>query len=453
MKNIAVVLAGGIGERMKLNIPKQLLKISGKPILEHTVYALQESEYIDEIIVMMKAEYIEQTKEDLKSFSKIVAIEAGGETRNDTSRIALSHIKEDEANVLFHDAVRPFINNAIIKRCLDALETYNAVDTAIPSADTIIKITDDNTIENIPDRSTLRRGQTPQGFKLTTIKEAYRLAQEDNTFVGTDDCGVVLKYLPNEPIAVVDGDESNIKVTHPLDASIADKLFQTNSQLINHLDEEKRADLLKNKVLVVFGSSYGIGAEIVDMASKYNARVHGFSRSGTGTDITNEEHIREALEKVYKEEGAIDYIVNTAGQLTISPIEKLSSSEIEDSIRINYIAPTIIACYAKQYLEKTKGQYLLFTSSSYTRGRSEYSLYSSSKAAIVNFTQAISEEWYKDGIRVNCINPERTATPMRRKAFGDEDPSKLLSATAVAEASIDALLSDMTGQVFEVRIR
>jgi len=94
---------------------------------------------------------------------------------------------------------------------------------------------------------------------------------------------------------------------------------------------------------------------------------------------------------------------------------------------------------------------LLYTSSSYTRGRGGYSLYSSAKAAIVNLTQALADEWAADGVRVNCINPERTATPMRTMAFGEEPASTLLSSEAVAETSLDVLISSWTGHIVDVR--
>jgi 2-C-methyl-D-erythritol 4-phosphate cytidylyltransferase len=94
---------------------------------------------------------------------------------------------------------------------------------------------------------------------------------------------------------------------------------------------------------------------------------------------------------------------------------------------------------------------LLYTSSSYTRGRANYALYSSCKAAVVNLMQALADEWSDLGVRVNCINPERTATPMRTRAFGDEPPETLLSSTVVARSSLDVLISDLTGHVFDVR--
>jgi 2-C-methyl-D-erythritol 4-phosphate cytidylyltransferase len=103
------------------------------------------------------------------------------------------------------------------------------------------------------------------------------------------------------------------------------------------------------------------------------------------------------------------------------------------------------------HLAATGGSLLLYTSSSYTRGRSGYSLYSSAKAATVNLTQALADEWARDGVRVNCINPERTATPMRTKAFGKEPADSLLDSETVARTSLDVIVSDFTGHVIDVR--
>ncbi len=449
MKNVAIILAGGIGVRMKLGMPKQFLKIAGRPIIEHTVKTFQENNDIDDIIIMITPGYVDDIKYIKKMYPKVSRILEGGETRNDTTQIAISSI-EGECNVLIHDAVRPFVSDAIISRCISKLGTYSAVDVAIQSSDTIIKVNDD-IIEAIPDRAFLRRGQTPQAFRLSTIKKAYDRARMDGDFHATDDCGVVVKYLPDVPVAVVNGDETNMKVTNPLDASVADKLFQMGAAELSALTDTVRKKHFTDKVVVVFGGGYGIGAEIIQIAKQYGAKPYGFSRTTTNTDISNVEDIRKALESVYEQEGVIDYVVNTAGVLTMSAMDDLDIDSIGSSIQTNYVAPVMIAKLSKPYLKESSGQLLLFTSSSYTRGRANYSLYSSSKAAIVNLTQALAEEWHDEKIRINCINPERTATPMRHNAFGNEDPTTLLSASTVAQASVDALLNKHTGQIFDVR--
>ena len=146
LRNVAVVLAGGTGTRVGLNIPKQLIKIAGKPIIEHTIATMQASPLIDEIIVMMAPGYLDEVRAIVKKggYDKVSQIleGAGGPdaTRNDTTALALAALGEEDCNVLLHDAVRPLVSQTIINANVEALETYEAVDTAIPSADTVIQV-------------------------------------------------------------------------------------------------------------------------------------------------------------------------------------------------------------------------------------------------------------------------------------------------------------------------
>jgi 2-C-methyl-D-erythritol 4-phosphate cytidylyltransferase len=103
---------------------------------------------------------------------------------------------------------------------------------AVPSSDTIV-VADGDFVRDIPDRAPLRRVQTPQCFLLSVIREAYERALADPGFASrpaTDDCGVVLRYLPDVPIRIVAGSEHNIKVTHPVDVHIAEKLFELTAE-------------------------------------------------------------------------------------------------------------------------------------------------------------------------------------------------------------------------------
>ena len=137
-------------------------------------------------------------------------------------------------------------------------------------------------------------------------------------------------------------------------------------------------------------------------------------------------------------------------------IGKLIDRKIQDiiqDININYIGNINVAHASIPYLKKSRGGLLLFTSSSYTRGRALYSTYSSAKAAIVNLVQALAEELYEDGVKVNVINPERTATPMRFNAFGAEPAETLCQPERVADFSIKTLITNITGQVIDVKRR
>ncbi|MEU5162923.1 bifunctional cytidylyltransferase/SDR family oxidoreductase [Streptomyces sp. NPDC020875] len=462
-RTTAVVLAGGTGQRVGLSIPKQLLKIAGKAVIEHTLTAFEQADAVDDVIVLMAPGFVPDVERIVAKagLTKVRRVIEGGASRNETTERAIAALGADAApgedvNVLFHDAVRPLLSQRVIRDCVDALARYRAVDVAIPSADTIVVTRthgeDGEFITDVPDRSRLRRGQTPQAFKLSTIRRAYELAAGDPNFQATDDCSVVLRYLPDVPIHVVAGDEYNMKVTQPVDVFIADKLFQLASTAAPaQAGEDAYRELLAGRTLIVFGGSYGIGADVAALARGYGARVYALGRSTTGTHVENPEHVDDALSRAYTETGRIDYVINTAGLLRIGRLAETDNSTILEALHVNYLAPVQIARAAYKYLAETQGQLLLYTSSSYTRGRAEYSLYSSTKAAMVNLTQALADEWAADGIRVNCVNPERTATPMRTRAFGTEPAGSLLSSEAVARTSLDVLLSELTGHVVDVR--
>lgn len=446
MKNYAIILASGMGSRYGSDIPKQFIKIAGKTILEHTVDIFEKAEAIDEIFIVITPEYRHVAENILlkNSFRKVTKLLNGGETRKDSSFIGISAVLEKEANVIIHDCARPFLTQKIISDCAEALKTYEAIDVAIPSADTIIEVDEDNIIKNIPNRAVLRRGQTPQCFRLSTIKKAHELSKNDKNF--TDDCGLVVKYSLTD-VYVIEGHIENIKVTYPSDIFMADRLFQIRSSMYPINQNLKD---IKGKVIVIFGGTSGIGLCTADLAKEYGAKVFVTS-SSAGCDITNYASVEAFLKEVYSETKRIDYVVNSAGILRMGKLVERNIEDIQKDINVNYIGSINVAKAAIPYLKESKGSIQLYASSSYTRGRALYSTYSSTKAGIVNLSQALAEELACDDIRVNVINPERTATPMRTKAFGAEPEDSLLKPELVAEASLKTFISDLTGQVIDVR--
>ncbi len=455
MRTVAVVLAGGTGTRVGLSTPKQLLKVAGKPIIEHTIAALNASPHVDEIIVMMAPGYLGAVRDLLRGgeYPKVTRVLEGGETRNSTTWRAIKALGHEECNVLFHDAVRPLLSQRIIEDCVTALADNAAVDTAIGSADTIIQVDETgHAIDDILPRALLRRGQTPQGFHLSVIRRAYELATQDADFQATDDCTVVLRYLPSVPIIVVRGEDRNMKITEPIDVYLADRLFQVQSHdaPARRSGERLRKDLT-GKTVVVFGGSYGIGSDVVEIARAHGASVLSFSRSSTGTFVERRPDVIAARDRALAETGQVDYVINAAGVLPRGQLVGLGDDVVQSSTEINYLAPVYIAQAFHACLSRTRGSLLFFTSSSHTRGRSGFSLYSSAKAAVVNLTQALADEWANDGIRVNCINPERTATPMRATAFGAEPEGSLMASRTVAQIALDVATSAWTGIVVDAR--
>jgi 2-C-methyl-D-erythritol 4-phosphate cytidylyltransferase len=457
--NVAIILAGGKGTRFGLDVPKQFAKLAGKTVVEHTLDVFQQHDLIDEICIVTHKDWSWRMEEIVESgnYSKVEKIIIGGSERKDSSLSAIEAYKEEarerEINFLFHDAVRPFVDNRIIDQCIEALNNYGAIDVAIPATDTIIQVLD-HKISFIPTRKEMMQGQTPQCFKYEIIAKAYENALKDTDLVVSDDCGVVKKYLPKQEIFVVRGSLANIKITHPQDIFLADKIIQMKThKILSRYSDDYYHDSLKDKVIVIFGGSKGIGASMKEISERYGAKVYSFSRGETNTDVSSISDIKRDLAYVYQKENRIDYVVNTAGILIKKPLINTTFNDIMEIVNINYIGAVNILKEAIPYLETNGGQILNFTSSSYTRGRSHYSLYSSTKAAIVNLTQALGEELAAKNIKVNCINPERTLTPMRTSNFGKEDPNTLLSAEQVAYVSINTLLSNMTGQIVDVKLQ
>lgn len=450
IRNIAIVLAGGVGSRLGLSTPKQFFKVAGKMVIEHTLDTFEHNTHIDEIVIVSNPVYVSDVENIVlrNGWKKVKKILKGGKERYDSSLSAI-HAYEggEEVNLIFHDAVRPLVSQRIIDDVCEALKQYEAIDVTVPAVDTIIEAEGDH-IASIPDRSRLQRGQTPQAFRLSVIAEAYKRALNDPNFKVTDDCGVVVKYMPEVPVHLVAGEESNMKLTYKEDTFLLDKLFQLRGSVApESLDKSQ----LKDKVAIVFGGSYGIGKDVADELRQAGTHVHSFSRSLTGTDVGNRKDIARALKEVYDKEGHIDYVINTAGVLNKEPLCAMDYSIIQAAVQTNYMGTVNVAIEAYNYLKQTQGQLIFFTSSSYTRGRAFYSIYSSTKAAIVNFVQAVSQEWESVSIRVNCINPERTKTPMRVKNFGVEPDDTLLRSEVVADATVHCLLADYTGQVIDVK--
>jgi 2-C-methyl-D-erythritol 4-phosphate cytidylyltransferase len=227
-RTTAVVLAGGTGRRLGLEAPKQLASVGGRPILTRAIAAFDAAPEVDDVLVVMAPGHLPAAEAAAAPYAKVSGVIEGGASRTDSTLCALTALEAlpDDARVLFHDAARPFVDARIIAECVASLDSAEAVAVAVPSSDTVVVVADDRVVE-MPRRDSLRRFQTPQGFRLGTIRAAYDLALADPGFAevpATDDCGVVHRYLPGVPIVVVEGSERNIKITHPVDLLIAEQI-------------------------------------------------------------------------------------------------------------------------------------------------------------------------------------------------------------------------------------
>ena len=210
---VAVVLAAGSGLRFDPANPKQL---------GWSIAAFERNPRVTDILVVVNAQ-VRQAVEQLiaaAGYTKVQAVIDGGAERSDSTEAALRMLADHgvpaDAKVLIHDSVRPFVSQAQIDGCIDALDEFKAATVACPSTDTILltqDLGDRETVVQVPERRHSFRAQTPQAFRFETIRTAYGLAADDPDFRPTDDTRVVVDYLPNEPVAIVGGSPLNMKVT------------------------------------------------------------------------------------------------------------------------------------------------------------------------------------------------------------------------------------------------
>lgn len=433
----AILLMGGEGHRFGSTIPKQFLNLSGKKIYLHTLETFLSFNIFSEVLLVCHKKWIKDIKLDI-SDPRIRVIE-GGYTRQDSSYLGLIACGHETTHVIIHDAVRPFVSKKIIQDNLHALHKHSAINTCIPSTDTIVHAETFDTITSIPSRSQYLRGQTPQSFSYPLLREAHEKASSQNA---SDDCQLVLDM--NEPVHIVPGSENNIKITDELDLFLAEQLMR-----LNKVSLSSSSSSLKDKTYAITGGTGGIGSALCRLLKQAGAHPLIISKSSQtyAADLTSYSEVRTLFEKIHKDYGPIDGLINCVGLLSLKPFQSLSSEEIDHFLATNLHS----LLYSCRYVKLKPGGHIVnLSSSSFTRGRKSYTLYSSSKAAIVNFTQGLSEEHPE--LHINAVIPQRTATPMRTANFPEEDPSSLLSPQEVAQEILTLLRqSGTTGSLLEVR--
>lgn len=224
-RNIAVVLAGGTGQRAGLDEPKQFYELGGRLVLEWAVEAFERHPAIDDLLIVSHADHADRVRELVRrnAWKKVRRVVLGGAERYHSSLNAIRAC-DGEARLLFHDAARPLVSAAVIDRVVAALETYDAVGTALPATDTILEV-ENGRLRGVPDRSRLWQAQTPQAFRRSVIADAYDRALQDDNFRATDDCGVLLRYRPDVPIGIVEGAPCAMKLTYRSDIPFLEKFL------------------------------------------------------------------------------------------------------------------------------------------------------------------------------------------------------------------------------------
>lgn len=229
MKNIAIVLAAGSGKRMQSDVKKQYMELLGKPVLYYCMNVFENSDLIDEIILVTSNEDISYCKEEIIAkygFTKVTAIVTGGKERYDSVMNGLEAIDKCDC-VLIHDGARPFVNEEMLIRLTDSVNECKTAVAAMPSKDTVKIVDDDNIVISTPNRNTVWNIQTPQAFDFLLIKDAYAKMKSSKQELETKgikitDDAMVCENFSSAKVRLVEGSYKNIKITTPEDMMLAE---------------------------------------------------------------------------------------------------------------------------------------------------------------------------------------------------------------------------------------
>ena len=212
------------------DMPKQFLNLGDKPIIIHTLQKMLLCKEFNYVYIGVHEDWILYMEDLIKKYilseenKKRVIIISGGKDRNETIMNIIQGIESkfgesDEDIIVTHDAVRPFLTSRIIEDNIKYAIEYGACDTVISAIDTIVISENGKIIKNIPDRKQMYQGQTPQSFKISLLKKLYNELSEEEKNILTDACKIFI--VKNQPVYLVEGEISNLKITTPSDYKIA----------------------------------------------------------------------------------------------------------------------------------------------------------------------------------------------------------------------------------------
>ena len=228
MKNAAIIVAGGLGHRMKSNLPKQFMLLGGKSVVQWSLECFNRTDSVKKIVLVLPKDWLEEGKKYIASFKpdKDFEIALGGELRQDSVRNGLKAVGEGFDYIAVHDAARPGITPELAEKGFEmAHEKGNAI-FAVPSYDTLAVVKNGIIIDNA-DRNIIYRVQTPQIFDHKTLLKALDMAKKEN-IVGTDEATLVRRL--GEQVYIIFGNEKMSKITTSEDLEVAEFLFNKRKQ-------------------------------------------------------------------------------------------------------------------------------------------------------------------------------------------------------------------------------
>ncbi len=237
MRTVAIILAGGTGQRMGAPIPKQFLEIKGKPIIVHTIDNFEKNSNVDDVLIVCNSDWIGQFKEMAGRYGlkKVRWVVPGGDTSHDSTRNGIFHLRDvlgPDDYIIIHDAARPLLPQKAIDDMMAVARDKGNASLAIPCYETVIYTDDQKSGDRELDRSKLMRVQTPQAYRYGEILPLYEQAEREgrHDFVYAD--LVAIHY--GVRVYFSKGFMNNIKVTSPEDIPLCESLMDFDeAQLYN----------------------------------------------------------------------------------------------------------------------------------------------------------------------------------------------------------------------------
>jgi 2-C-methyl-D-erythritol 4-phosphate cytidylyltransferase len=427
MKASLVLLAAGSGSRMGTNTPKQFLEIRGKEVIDYTI--ANSEKFVKEIVIVASSEYVEELQ---KRFPQHKIVQ-GGQTRFDS---VLNGVKASSEDIIIvHDAVRPFIDERIIKELVENAQRFPGVGAVVPLVDTIVKVDEDGFLKETPNRYDFMDSQTPQAFQKDFLLKALENKELHNTEL------LELVRVAGGKVKLIDGSPWYFKITHKPDIYTAE----------GFLDE------VEGRVAIVTGGTSGIGKCVVDRLRDAGIKVYAVSvdskKADINLDVRDSVRVKEVFKEIYEKEGRIDILVNNAGIAENAIIKETTDEVWEKILGTNLFGAFYCLREALQYMKK--GAVIVnVASSGIDGGRVGEGAYGSSKISLELLSKVAALENKDRGISVFTVCPTRTDTPLRKRLHPDEDSSKLPSPEEPAKIISFCCTNDLsllTGQTFWLR--
>lgn len=431
MKNIGVILAGGLSKSFHSLMPKQYLKVNGKEVVYYSIMAFRHAKKIDKIILVLDHHGYEDKY--IENKFNVECIE-GGEFRNESIYNALKYIKEhypDCENVIFHDSARPFIKASVFDDLIDILSTGKLA--AVTTSNISDSVGDCKNLSYIERRNQVLI-QTPEAFNFNFL---YKHFDKDKHYTAiahqVSEYTKVFQYHYNG---------FNFKITYPTDIFLAEQFMRINFTTHNDI-EAFDSNLLKGKKVLLLGGSGGMGSALRDYFDHYE--IEYLSPKADEMDLSSISY--EDFKKICKDFNP-DIMINTAG-VSISDNDGIIST-FDTVFAVNLKSNLYLIELAKELNKEV--HIVLTSSSSSTMGRAGITNYSASKAALNSVVESQSEVLHEQNIYLNAVVPEKVNTPMIQKLHKTNiNTRELLEVDEVIEVILKYSVNKEYGKLVHIR--